>query len=80
MDKLQHKLDEPTALREVAVEPTTQHGLNESEAKPHHKEGDVAVANDQSHAADVGREGGRTDNIVLDNGKAVPREPDQSES
>ncbi len=80
MDKLQRKLEEPGTLREIAVEPMTQHGLSENEAKTHHKEGDVAVANDASHAAEVGREGGRTDAIVLDNGKAVPRDPEQPES
>lgn len=79
MDKLQRKLDEPSTLRDIAVEPTVQHGLSPDEAKTHHIEGDLAVANDASHTEEVGREGGRTDHIVLENGKAVPRDPDQTE-
>lgn len=41
----------------------------------HRKEGDDAVHPQSGEQHEVGREGGRADHIVLDEGKAVPRHP-----
>ncbi len=41
----------------------------------HRKEGDDAVSERTGEHEEVGREGGRTDHIVLDSGDAVPRHP-----
>jgi len=41
----------------------------------HRKEGDSAVHHASGHEEEVGREGGRTDHIVLDKGESVPRHP-----
>ncbi|MDQ6603628.1 MAG: hypothetical protein M3Z19_12975 [Chloroflexota bacterium] len=41
----------------------------------HRKEGDSAVHDASGHEEEVGREGGRTDHLVLDKGDAVPRHP-----
>lgn len=43
--------------------------------RAHRKEGDDAIHNATNHHEEVGREGGRTDHIVLDSGEAVPRHP-----
>jgi hypothetical protein len=42
----------------------------------HRKEGTTAVHHDSGHEEAVGREGGRTDHIVLDEGESVPRHPE----
>jgi len=41
----------------------------------HRKEGDDAVREQTGEHEEVGREGGRTDHIVLDSGATVPRHP-----
>ncbi|MGI8854527.1 MAG: hypothetical protein ACR2JW_02135 [Thermomicrobiales bacterium] len=41
----------------------------------HQKEGTNAVHSRTGEQQEVGREGGRTDHIVLDKGEAVPRHP-----
>lgn len=41
----------------------------------HRKEGTSAVHHASGHQEEVGREGGRTDHIVLDKGESVPRHP-----
>lgn len=77
MEKLQRKLEEPGTLRDLAAEPTAAQDLTTAEARPHHMEGDAAVADDGSHVASVGREGGRADSIIdAETGKALPREND----
>ncbi len=43
--------------------------------RAHHKEGDEAVHHASGQRAEVGREGGRTDHVVLDSGENVPRHP-----
>ena len=41
----------------------------------HRKEGTTAVHHESGHEETVGREGGRTDHIVLDKGESVLRHP-----
>ncbi len=43
--------------------------------RAHRKEGTEAVHHASGQRTDVGREGGRTDHVVLDNGENVPRHP-----
>lgn len=50
--------------------------LTDDEAhKAHEKEGTRAIHTRSGKQEEVGREGGRTDHIVLDEGEAVPRHP-----
>ena len=43
--------------------------------RAHRKEGDDAVLETSGAREEVGREGGRTDHVVLESGDAVPRHP-----
>lgn len=50
--------------------------LTDNEAgNAHRKKGDSAVHNESGHEQEVGREGGRTDHLVLNKGETVPRHP-----
>lgn len=74
-----HRRSEDRAQREETIDAgqdVVADELTDDEThKAHQKEGTRAVHTRSGEQQEVGREGGRTDHIVLDKGEAVPRHP-----
>jgi hypothetical protein len=68
----QAQREETIAAGQDAV---TEEPTNDEAHKAHKKEGTQAAHAHTGEHQEVGREGGRTDHIVLDSGEAVPRHP-----
>ncbi|MDQ2783665.1 MAG: hypothetical protein M3Y58_01540 [Chloroflexota bacterium] len=75
MDRRNNDQEQRNATIAAGQAAVTEELTDNEAGDAHRKEGTTAVHDESGQQEEVGREGGRTDHIVLEKGESVPRHP-----